>query len=334
MHKPAIPPLVLSVLYPSPQSGDPTTLQAHVSRHVIPEVHEEILRHYGPDGGLEAQYPGLDYTNARHRRRLNWFPHHRLLFRAFDELRLTTGEIKSLCVWEGTLDHKEKFEQEAGTRIPDSAWPYDDPPPLKTPIAYLTQHDSTRTIPSLPIASSEALPMPQTLQLVEGQSSLDENHLGSVLAEGEDMTEDEEVMSNVSSEDDTLSHSVGVELNQRLLAATAARARGEEAVLDADWEQWLKEAAERDADTAVTPSFSLYNHDQRPLSPIDSGNEPIWTDEIPGVFRGSSSILTPAQLAAARAMMPPPPPYINSIHATARVDAAAEGAEPQVGTAM
>ena len=183
MHKPAIPPLVLAILYPNPRSGDPTTLQAHISRHVIPEVKEEIIRHYGPDGGFEAQYPGLDYTNARHRQRLNWFPHHRRLFRAFDELRLTVSEIKSLCRWEGTLYLKEKFEREAGTRILDSAWPYGDPPPLKTPIAYLTQHGSTRTVPSLPIASSEALPTPETEQLAEGQSTPEKNYLLNDLAE-------------------------------------------------------------------------------------------------------------------------------------------------------
>lgn len=335
MQKPAIHLLVLTVLYPNPRSGDPTNLQAHVSRHIIPEVQEEIIRYFGSDDGLEAQYPGLDYTNDRHRRRLSWFPHHRQLFHAFDELRLTTSEIKSLCRWKGTLYLKEKFEQEAGTCIPDSAWPYSDPLPLKSPIAYLTRRRSAGSIPSILIVSGEALLIPEDQKFAEEQSALVEEDSENSLVGIEDMTDDEEeALSTVSSEDDTLSHSVGVELNQRLLAATAARARGEEAVLDPDWEQWLKEAAERDADTAATSFLLQFSHDFGLLSPVSSSNEPMWTDEIPEVFSGTSSMLTPTQLAAARTMMPSPPPYISSIRATAPLDVAAEGAEPQVGTAM
>jgi hypothetical protein len=48
-----------------------------------------------------------------------------------------------------------------------------------------------------------------------------------------------------SEDEDEVSYSVGVDLNRRLLVAAEARARGEDVVLDADWEQWLKEASER-----------------------------------------------------------------------------------------
>lgn len=64
--------------------------------------------------------------------------------------------------------------------------------------------------------------------------------------EGEDSDEEvDDAEPEPEESEDELQQSVGVELNQRLMAATEARNRGEEAVLDADWEQWLKEAAER-----------------------------------------------------------------------------------------
>ena len=333
MHQPALPPIVLAALYLNPCAGDPATFQAYVNRHVVPEVHQEVIRYYGDERGLETQYPGLDYTNARHRRRLSSFPHHRRLFRVFDQLRLSTGQIKSLCRWEGTLYSKEKFELETGTAVPCSAWPLGDFPPLKEPIAYLTPHGSSQIIPSISVASSEALPISETQRLAEEQNAMAEEHIQNELGEEEDMAEDDEVLSNASSEGDALSSSVGVELNQRLLVATAARLRGEDAVLDADWEQWLKEAVERDAGAATASAFTLYDHERRSVSPAVV-DEPIWTDEIPDVFRDASSILSPAQLAAMRAMMPPPPPYPNPIQATVQMDAAAEGAASQVGTAM
>ena len=323
MHKPAISPLVWAILYPQPRSGDPATLQAHISRYIVPEVQEETLRYYGPDGGLEAQYPGLDYTDPRHRKRLSWFPHHKRLFQAFDELRLASSEIKNLCRWEGTLHLKEKFEREAGTLIPDSAWPYGDPPPARTPTACWTDHGTAQSIPTLLFASSEALPFPDSHQLDQRQTVMGEDDIEDNIDEREPITneerEDDETTSNVSSEDDTLSYSVGVELNQRLLAATAARARGEEVVLDPDWEQWLKEAAERDADAARPPFLLDRSHDTSP--PQGSSNSQTgWTNEISGVFRNGPANTGSAGPVSVRALMPPPPPYVNS--------------EPQVGTVV
>ncbi|KAL9593663.1 MAG: hypothetical protein Q9219_007445 [cf. Caloplaca sp. 3 TL-2023] len=82
--------------------------------------------------------------------------------------------------------------------------------------------------------------------------------------------------------EDELQQSVGVELNQRLMAATEARNRGEEAVLDADWEQWLKEAAERGATPDVAIASAGHGY-ARPGS--------IWPPHLPGVFdAGSASI--------------------------------------------
>ena len=331
MHKPAIPPLVWGILYPNRCTSDPATLQAHVSRYIVPEVQEETIRYYGPDGGLEAQYPGLDYTNPRYRKRLSWFPHHRRLFQAFDELRLSSSEIKSLCRWEGTLYSKEKFEREAGTQITDSAWPNGNPPPTRTPTACLTNHATAQIVPNLPVTSSEALPFPASPQPDQELNALGELEVGDGMDEGEAIMDrerdDHEVASDISSEDDTISYSIGVELNQRLLAATAARARGEEVVLDADWEQWLKEAAEWDANATRPPFFSTRFHSTSPSQTSSNSR----TNEIPGIFHDSQVSLTDVTM---RAMMPPPPPYVNQAHARVSVVTATEGAEPQVGTAI
>ncbi|KAI4166026.1 MAG: hypothetical protein LQ342_000457 [Letrouitia transgressa] len=62
--------------------------------------------------------------------------------------------------------------------------------------------------------------------------------------------------------EDVIQQSVGLELNQRLVAATEARNRGEDAILDPDWEQWLKEAAERESvgETPNMPGFVAAGH--------------------------------------------------------------------------
>ena len=57
--------------------------------------------------------------------------------------------------------------------------------------------------------------------------------------------------------EDELQQSVGVELNERLMASAEAnaeaRARGETVTMDPEWEQWLKEAAERGVAPGVPP---------------------------------------------------------------------------------
>ena len=49
--------------------------------------------------------------------RLGRFPHHRKLFRAFDDLGLTYGEIQDFCCWEGTKWARERYEKDEGISV-------------------------------------------------------------------------------------------------------------------------------------------------------------------------------------------------------------------------
>ena len=225
MRKPSIAPLVYARLFPAPKATDPPTFQAHLSRNIVQEVRAEISCYYGPTDCLEAQYPGLDYANPAHRSRLCRFTFHRRLFRAFDELRLTDEEIRELCRWEGTRFAREKYEEQHRCQIRDTTW---DDVEVEAP----RRASAVKTYQR----GGEVDGMPLNGMLDDGRSPENEGDLpdGDGGIEGEDS-------------EDELQHSVGVDLNRHLLAATAARARGEQVVLDADWEQWLKEAAERGA---------------------------------------------------------------------------------------
>ena len=109
------------VLEQLPRSAAAQTFHAFLEYHVIPEVRMEVHSFYGHLDDHEARYPGLDYTNATHRMRLSRWPWHRKLFRAFDYLRLTDAEIASITKWEGTKWAKERFEQEQGHKVKDTA---------------------------------------------------------------------------------------------------------------------------------------------------------------------------------------------------------------------
>lgn len=49
--------------------------------------------------------------------RLGRFPHHRKLFKAFDDLGLTYGEIQDFCCWEGTKWARERYEKDEGITV-------------------------------------------------------------------------------------------------------------------------------------------------------------------------------------------------------------------------
>ena len=223
MLKPEIGPMVYKLLFPRPNPADPVDLQHHISRNLVAEVRQEIARFYGNLTLIEAQYPGLDYTRPGHRLRLGAYQWHRRLFRAFDLLRLSDCEIYTLCTWEGTKWAKEKYEGDHGTTIKDTTWDEIEVVRRRSPSAvFYNSHYSQ----------------------VHGDSHYEEDEAMEGLEEEEEVEEGELELGE-DSEDDLVSHSVGVALNQRLLAASEARARGEEAVIDPDWEQWMKEAAER-----------------------------------------------------------------------------------------
>ena len=261
MKKPSVPDLVFHKIFPRPRPNDPTSFTVFMQRCLVPEVREEVQRFFGRIDCLEAQYPGLDYTFEPHRQRLRSFTWHRRLFRAFDELKLTTNEMLTLCNWEGTRAAKERFEREAQTKIESTtlegidAEPGNDGGPravFHTPIGRLRTRGSY----------GYGLGVP-----------------GKRRAEIDEESEQDE------------SESVGVPLNLQLLAAANARDRGEPVRFDQEWEQWMKEALERnemDLDTILetirqgrpfppalsdTPSATPSIH-QQVTAPTDS-NRPV-----------------------------------------------------------
>ncbi|KAF7512603.1 hypothetical protein GJ744_000864 [Endocarpon pusillum] len=220
MHKPSISNLVYKTLFPRPRQGDPTTFSAHINRNLVPEVRIETANFYGALNCIEAQYPGLDYSHAPHRRRLSRFPWHKKLFRVFDELCLTRNEILGLCQWEGTRSAKEKYETDVGRLIRDTTMDDIAPAaPSRRPVAHMN--------PDLRGWRAAARLTPGDHPLVEDV---------------------DEVEANQESDGDIeiLSTSHGNSLNAHLRSAAEARVRGEGGVVPNElWEQWLKEAMER-----------------------------------------------------------------------------------------
>ena len=251
---------------------DPNDWVTHVRRNLVHEVRAETIRFYGPTDCLEAKYPGLDYNKPAHRLRLNYFPYHRQLFKVFDRLQLTNTEVQQLCRWEGTRYAREIYETSNKIRIRDTTW------------------DGVLNYCINPTTASQVLLRggyieAEALDDVEGQDEDQE----IVESEMQDEVSEEE-------SEDEMQESVGVELNQRLLAASEARARGEDVVIDADWEQWLKEAAER----GIRPDM------QQPVEPGSSTQETVyWGREIPEYLSDNP---TP-EMAAIQASLPPPPQY-------------------------
>ncbi len=206
--------LVYECMFPKPKPGDPQSFHDFLRRQLVPEVRSETACFYGGLDSLEAQYPGLDYSYIPHRMRLGRYTWHRRLFRAFDALRLTPSEIAGLTKWEGTRWARERYEKEHNIKIRDTTGD--------------CIHDWVD--PELRRLSRNT----QTSQTVQ------EEQMGSIEGEGgmEEVNDD-------GDESDMEIDSVGVELNERLRAAAAQRDAGNAAtVMDEEWEQWLKEAAE------------------------------------------------------------------------------------------
>ncbi|KAK2936960.1 hypothetical protein FoTM2_000176 [Fusarium oxysporum f. sp. vasinfectum] len=234
--------LVYECMFPRPKSNDPQNFHALLQRNLIPEVRQETHAFYGHLDTQEAKYPGLDYTHHTHRIRLSRWPWHRRLFRAFDSLKLTGAEIAGLTKWEGTKWAKEKYEKEQGYVIHDTT--ADDFPDW---------------------ADIEHLPRANRDQSVE--------------VEGVAIDDLYNEMMEVESEDEL--DSVGVELNERLRDGVARRDAGDtSAVLDEEWEQWLKNAIEsgeinylndhifHDSDTVPAALFPSRLAQHRPSWPM------------------------------------------------------------------
>lgn len=293
MKKPKIEELVMSRLFPQSHI-DTIDWQTYTRRNLVQEVRRETASFYGPFDCLEAQYPGLDYGTPAHRLRLSRFPSHRKLFRVFDELRLTDYEIQSLCTWEGTRRARETYEAKNRVKIKDTTW---------NGIHDLRNKRTTATV--APACTEETMEIEHG-QILGNDVEPEEDDEG----EDEGVRDSEEVhdLSEDESEDE-LQRSVGVDLNQRLLIATEARARGEEVAIDADWEQWLKEAVERgdlpDSSRVSNSRLSPAAPSQTLLSSLYWGREnPEYLSEDP---------------ATLRARLPPPPQYLPLAEASSAV---------------
>ncbi|MCJ1461380.1 hypothetical protein MMC28_011762 [Mycoblastus sanguinarius] len=319
MKKPKIEDLLMARLFPLKKDIDPRDWQTHVRRNLVPEVQAETRCFYGNQGQmtcLEAQYPGLDYAEPNHRLRLSRFVCHRRLFRAFDELRLTGPEIHKLCTWQGTRCMKENFEVTNTVKIEDSTWEdIEDCRDLKP------------TVTVARLLSGGGLEV-EAAQSTENEIDSEEEGEDEEMEQLEEEEEEEEDDLSEEESEDELQQSVGVELNQRLLAATEARARGEDATLDADWEQWLKEAAERGAFHEA-----LHVHGSVPAHTLQI---PVhWGRQMPEYLSE-----TPAsEIAALQARLPPPPPYFplaqstTALATTSSAPASAPPSAPHAGAA-
>ena len=239
MHRTSLPALVYHHLYPHPRPNDPHNFATYLTRNLVPEVRAETQTFYGTLDCIEARYPGLNYTRAPHRMRLGRFPHHRRLFRAFDELGLTNDEILSLCRWEGTKWARERYEREEGIVVRDTTG--EEIPDWIEP--------RRQTTPAMVKAADVHI----DFEAMEVALQHDRPEREDPGAEDEEDS-DEEI------------ESVGIELNRRLSAAAEARERGADVVMDEAWEQWLKEAAERGV--LADPIAAL--RAGRPFPPITS----------------------------------------------------------------
>ena len=240
-----------------------------------------------------------------------------------DDLRLTDHEIRLICTWEGTRHAREQYELLHKIKIKDTTW---DGVGIDQIFAQAPTATSTES------RGGEA----------ESYISDDDEEMSDEALSDEEEEEDDDMEGGIGSSElgedpeseDGLSHSiltrsVGVELNQRLLAATEARARGEDVVLDEAWEQWLKEAAERDE---VGPGFPplMRTSPSQQISP----NSTLWSQAIPDVFSYAPGATVPQSVSLQRAQMPPPPVFYTQPRSDAAINRTASSSLPAPGTAI
>ncbi|KAI9899299.1 hypothetical protein N3K66_005760 [Trichothecium roseum] len=233
--------LVYEYMFPKPRPSDPPNFSALLVRCIIPEVREETQSFYGHISTQEARYPGLDYTHPTHRIRLSRWPWHRRMFRAIDGLGLTASEVDRLSRWEGTKWAKDKYEKENNVVIRDTA--ADGIPEWV--------EDEGRAV------SADVPRDPEPWRTV-GRASEWAVHLD----DDEDMEEEDLEMSDQEPdiEDDHILLSIGHDLNARLRAGAALREQGDpQAVLDNEWETWLKNALESGELAHIADTLVRYN---------------------------------------------------------------------------
>lgn len=222
MKRRPIDELVYEALFPRPRPSDPHNFQDFLTRHLIAEVRHEVHAFYGHIDDDESKYPGLDYCHPTHRIRLSRWQWHRRLFRAFDMLRLTNGEIYGLTKWEGTKWAKERYEKESGVTIRDT-----------------TADGFSDWIPPERRAAAQSEPEVDEDDDEDDASSVRTRVQATASAAAEDELPD------ADDSEDEVQGSVGVELNERLRQRVAAHNAGDTSQpLDEEWEQWLKNAIE------------------------------------------------------------------------------------------
>ncbi|EXJ89837.1 hypothetical protein A1O3_02904 [Capronia epimyces CBS 606.96] len=252
MRKPCIADLIYQKTFPKPKQSDPASFYIHVHRHIVGEIRAEVQTFYGAIDTLEAQYPGLDYTYPPHRRRLSRYTWHRRLFRVFDELGLTNGEILSLCKWEGTRAAKERYEEEAETEVRTT-----------------TGND----VVAIPVGSG-----PRAVFEDLSRSDSDDQS-ETVAAEAEQ--EDSDPFKVGQQLVDSRSPDPANEIFEVLRDVMLSRLQGESLATNQALEQWLKEALERhemDMESAMRVIQSLETGHTR-TSMEDNTNEPVHSEQ-------------------------------------------------------
>lgn len=271
MRKPSVSHLVYRALYPTCSIDDPDCFATHIGRYIVPELRVEVFNFYGNFEEIEAKYPGLDYSYPPHRLRLGRFPYHRQLFQVFDSLGLTKNELYWLCSWEGTKLARDRFEKDQNLKVIDTTGDgikRADPPKPQT----VEFHEPTdKEIPGGCVTMGEQSAYDVSSQFTGLESCVkDCSYIGTYCpgtydpnglevqqedddeeGNGEyDETEEQIVQDPASQQAASASASssdpFGYSLNQRLMAANAARvSRQQNLPLDAAYEQWLKEEVER-----------------------------------------------------------------------------------------
>ena len=288
MLKPEIWKLVIAQLISSKKDLTLSDWRSYITQYLVPEIKLESARFFGGIDDQESRYPGLDYANPAHRLRLGSFHHHAGLFKAFDKLRLTEHEIYMLCKWHGTKRAKDEHERNRQTTVIDTTWAGVHRYQLLEPTVTVP-HDSQNVVDN-----SRARPRLDG-SVLQGE---DEDMADSEDEESYNMDEDEDLSEEES--EDELQQSIGVELNQRLVASAEAnaeaRARGEQVITDAEWEQWMKDAAER-GETLGTFASGLPSAmmDQTPLP---------WRPEIPNILGVNIGLPNPASQSQPAAPQP------------------------------
>ncbi|KAB8754767.1 hypothetical protein FH972_026556 [Carpinus fangiana] len=264
-----VPEQIFALLFPPFEDEvPPTSWQHYVKEYLERETKAERYRFYGPDDArntLEGKYPGYDYTFPPHRRRLEQWPHHKALFEAMDQLRLSPLEIKQLCCWQGTLAAKHQFEEKNNTKVEDTTGksvyqrmlcqqrsPLHQrcPECRPRPLLHLRGGQATPYIESHTLHKQPTLPTYQFSSPAPPQS---------IYAPG---TATPRPTWTSEGRNQAELHSVGIALNQRLMAAAVAREQGDDSVsMDPDFEEWFKAQHENgdmlDIDMDFAPFLDL-----------------------------------------------------------------------------